>query len=245
MIAHKVVGIHQPNFLPWLGYFHKMVRSDVFVLLNDVQYSKNSVGNRSYIRRKDGIASYLTAPVRLSKKAFQNYNEIELDYGPRWPHKGLNMIKDAYQKAPYFKKVFPDINDIFLKHHPHLASLNIELIQYVMNYMQIQTPLVLSENMPIDDVQKSDLVLEISKHLGATIYLSGNGARAYNDEQKFNANHIRIVYTQFTLDDMYKARDEKNELVHLSILHFLFNYEVSLIREMIDCPSIASYTEIT
>lgn len=241
MSAHKVVGIHQPNFLPWLGYFHKMIRSDVFVLLNDVQYSKNSVGNRSYIRRKDGVASYLTAPVKLSKKAFQNYNEIEIDYGPRWPHKGLNMVKDAYQKAPFFKTIYPPISEIILKHHPHLASLNIELIRFVMQYLGINTPIVLSENISIHDAHKSDLVLEISKHLGATIYLSGTGARAYNDEHKFNENHIRVVYTQYQIEEEYKARDEKNEWVNLSVLHFLFHYDVNTILELINRKSIPDY----
>ncbi len=241
MSERKIVGIHQPNFLPWLGYFHKMVRSDVFVLLDDVQYSKNSVGNRSFLRRKDGQASYLTAPVKLSKKAFQNYNEIELDYGPRWPHKGLNMVKDAYQKAPYFQQLYPAISEIILQHHPHLASLNIALINFVIQYLNIQTKIVMSHTINVDDAQKSDLVLEINKQLKASIYLSGTGAKKYNDEQSFRENNIEVAYTQFTIADEYKARDEKNELVNLSILHFLFNYDVEKIRELVFCNTVAAY----
>ncbi len=241
MIAHKVVGIHQPNFLPWLGYFHKMVRSDVFVLLNDVQFSKNSVGNRSHIKRKDNIASYLTAPVKLSQKSFSAYNQVELDFGPRWPDKAINSIKDAYSKAPFFKKIFPQVSDIIIKHHPHLAALNIELIQFVMDYLDIRTPIMLSEDIPIEEAKKSDLVLEISKHLGATIYLSGTGARAYNDEQKFSDNHIKIVYTNFKIEEAYKARDENNEWVNLNVLHFLFHYDISIIRKLINCPSTPDY----
>jgi hypothetical protein len=241
MSERKIVGIHQPNFLPWLGYFHKMVRSDVFVLLDDVQYSKNSVGNRSYIRRKDGQASYLTAPVKLSKKAFQNYNEIELDYGPRWPHKGLNMLKDAYQKAPFFQQIFPPISDIILQHHPHLASLNIALINFVIQYLNINTRIVLSHTLHVDNAQKSDLVLEISKQLGATTYLSGTGAKKYNNEESFRDNNIDIVYTQFIIADEYKAQDEKKEFVNLSILHFLFNYDADKIRDLVYCHSATTY----
>jgi hypothetical protein len=241
MSEQKIVGIHQPNFLPWLGYFHKMMRSDVFVLLDDVQYSKNSVGNRSYIRRKDARASYLTAPVRLSKKAFQNYNEIELDYGPRWPNKGLNMIKDAYQKAPYFQKIYPPISEIILHQHPHLASLNIALINFVIQYLNIKTQIVLSHTLTVDDAYKSDLVLEISKQLDATKYLSGTGAKKYNNEQSFTDNNIEIIYTRFTIADEYKAPDENNELVNLSILHFLFNYDTDKISELIYCNTTESY----
>lgn len=241
MKNQKIVGIHQPNFLPWLGYFHKMLRSDVFVFLDDVQFSKNSVGNRVHIRRKDGVAAYLTAPVRLSKKAFQNYNEVELDIGPRWPDAAINAIRDAYQKSPFFKKIFQDIADIILMHHPHLASLNIELIYYVIQYLQLNKPLVLSSSIPIAGAQKSDLVFEICKQLGATKYLSGTGAKKYNNEQQFTDQGIALVYTQFSIADGYKAPDVNNELVNLSILHFLFHYEAEKIRELIHCPTVPAY----
>ncbi len=241
MTLKKIVGIHQPNFLPWLGYFHKMVRSDEFVLLDNVQFSKNSIGNRSYIKRKDGYAAYLTVPVRLSKQSFKNYNETEIDFGPRWPEKGLNIVKDAYQKAPFFKTIYPFVRDIFQKQHLHIAALNMELIQFVRDYLDIHTPMILSSTLNLGDVNKSDLVLEINKQRHATTYLSGGGARAYNDENSFNANNINIIYTKFSIDDIYKAPDENKVFENLNVLHFMFNYEKPLIKELIYCPTTTAY----
>src|SRR3982750_3176011 len=95
----RVVSIHQPNYIPWLGYFHKMIKSDFFVLLDNVQYVKGTVANRNYIKDKKGEACLLSVSVKLSEGAYQKYNQIGIDYSNKWNKKHINSIKDAYLKA--------------------------------------------------------------------------------------------------------------------------------------------------
>jgi WbqC-like protein family len=228
-----IAAVHQPNFLPWLGYFHKIVRSDKFVLLDDVQYVKGTVANRAYILRKDGKAVYLTVPVKLSKGFDQLYNEIEIDYAQKWPQKGLNLIKDSYQKSPNYGVIFPNFSVILRKKHYSLSELNVELIKYIADYLSIRTPLILSSaiNSPLGT--KSDRNLNICLHYGAEKYLSGSGAKKYNDDASFKKNNVELLYTSFHTDEAYQANDETGNPVNLSILHFMFMYPVDTVKELI------------
>ena len=86
------ISIHQPNYIPWLGYFHKIQHADIFVFLDDVQYVKGTVANRNYIKGQNGEKVLLSVPVKLSKGAFQKYNEIEIDYSQNWQQKSENSF---------------------------------------------------------------------------------------------------------------------------------------------------------
>ena len=228
-----IAAIHQPNFLPWLGYFHKIVRSDKFVLIDDVQYVKGTVANRAYILRKDNKAVYLTVPVKLSKGFDQLYNEIEIDYSQKWPQKGVNLIKDSYIKSPNFSTIFPELSGIFSKKHNSLAELNVELIRFVMEYLKIDTPIVLSSAVKEQLGIKSDRNLNLCIHLGANSYLSGSGAKKYNDEQSFEDSNIKLIYTAYHVDESLKVNDESGNPVNLSILHFLFTSPANSVKELI------------
>ena len=236
-----IIAVHQPNFLPWLGYFHKISRSDRFVLIDDVQYVKGSVANRAFILRKDGKAVYITVPVKLSKGSYQNYNEIEIDYTARWPGRALNLIKDSYIKSPHFQAIFPSIEDIFKKRLPVLSDLNTELIRFALDYLEIKTPLTISSSIKIPLGSKSDRNLNLCLYYKADKYISGTGAKKYNDEDSFREKKVELIYTRFNLDDEYTAPDEQGKMVNLGILHFLFEFPKEKINELIYCPSIESY----
>jgi hypothetical protein len=232
-----IVSIHQPNFLPWPGYFHKMAKADRFVLLDDVQYVKGTVANRAYICRKDGTAVYITVPVSMSKGAFQAYNEIAPDPSAPWQSKMLNQVKDAYLKTAFFQDIFPTFSEILLKKYDSLADLNIAMITFVAAYLGIHTPTIRASSLQADLGKKSDRNLNICKHLGAGTYLSGTGARAYNDEESFRLNGLNLLYTNYILEDRYKSPDEQGNLVHLSILHFMMLYSPETIKGLILQPS--------
>jgi hypothetical protein len=98
----KIVAIHQPNFFPWLGYFHKIALANTFVYLDNVQYIKQSPASRNYIKDKNGNKILISLPLKISKGAFQNYNEIEIDYSQNWQKKILNKLNDAYFHSQNF-----------------------------------------------------------------------------------------------------------------------------------------------
>ena len=104
------IGIHQPNFMPWMGFFYKINQSDIFVLIDDVQYVKGSVCNRTKIKSNTGEPVWLTVPVTLENGTTSTFNETKLA-NPLWGKKALNLIKASYIKAPYFQSFFSEIEE--------------------------------------------------------------------------------------------------------------------------------------
>ena len=105
-----IVAIHQPQYLPWLGYFNKMMASDIFCYLDNVQYKKNEWQNRNKILSKDGW-QWLTVPVL--HRFGQDIREIVINSTERWRHKHLQALQTNYAKAPFFKKYFPEIQSLY------------------------------------------------------------------------------------------------------------------------------------
>ena len=215
------LAVHQPNFLPWLGYFDKMASADVFVLIDDVQYVKQSVCNRSKIKNNMGEAVWLTIPVRISKGWDQNMNEIEMDYAQKWPVKVLNQIRGAYANAPYFKEHFEKIKDLITPEYPSLAALNIALIRYVKDVIGIATKVHVASELNENFGTKNDRNMNICKYFKGDTYLSGAGAKKYNDEALFRNHRISLRYHEFA----HPVYPQINGpfLPNLSVIDLLFN----------------------
>jgi hypothetical protein len=217
----KVVAIHQPNFLPWLGYFHKMDRADQFALLDNAQFPKGSYANRVKIVDRLGREKWLTVPVRLSKGSTQLYNEIEIAYDQKFQVRHTNLIRDAYQKAPFFDRYFDELIALLRVRYPNLAALNIKLIRYLKEQLRIQTPLEVTSQLGENLGEKNVRNLRICQVLGADSYLSGKGARAYNDEALFASYGIRLVYQQFECPRYPQLHGAF--IPNLSVIDLLFN----------------------
>jgi len=219
----KVVAIHQPNFLPWLGYFHKMNQADAFVLLDDVQFSKGSYGNRVKIKSRFKESVWLTVPVHSTGK--QAYNEIQIAYDQDWRTDHANLLRDAYQQfeqAPYFDQYFQDIMALQETQCANLAELNILLTRYLKRELQISTTLYVVSEFEEDFGIRSERLLNICKRLEADVYLSGQGARAYNDEALFSSNEIQLVYQNFN-HPVYPQLHGGEFVAGLSVIDLLFN----------------------
>lgn len=195
-----IVAIHQPNFIPWLGYFYKIAQADIFVLLDNVQFPKESPAGRNYIKGKNGEKVLLSVSVKKSDGAFQNYNEITIEYGSKWAIKHLNQIKDAYIKAPFFNTYFPEIEMILKAKFNSLADLNIELIRFAIKHLNIKTRIEIASTFDNGLLGvKNDRNLNICLHFGATKYLSGQGAKKYNDPNLYDNAKIELVYSDYQI----------------------------------------------
>jgi hypothetical protein len=214
-----VVGIHQPNFFPWLGYFDKIIKSDVFVLLDDVQFPKGSVANRNKVKNNQGQEVWLTVPMKKGP-AELCYNEIQPEYSHNWNTKMVNMLKAAYVRTPHFKTVLPFVEGFVMKPYDTLAALNIDVIRAVCAELKIGTKLVVSSGMTGDFGQKNDRNLNICRHFGATQYLSGQGARKYNDEDSYRAAGIELKYQEYVHPEY--AQPNGPFVSHLSVIDALF-----------------------
>jgi len=187
------VAIHQPNYMPWLGFFYKMLKSDIFVLLDNVQYEKNSFINRVKIKTPQG-ANWLTLSIK--RKFPQLIKDAELINFQKDRKKHLKTIELNYKKTKYFDYLFPELKKILEKDWRYLADLNIELIKLLKEKLGIKTKLEIASRY--DFQGKSDeLLINICKKFEADVYLSGKGGWKYQDEEKFKKAGIKLEYTDF------------------------------------------------
>lgn len=212
-----IIGIHQPNFLPFLGYFYKMAKCNTFVLLDNVQYPKNLYTNRAMIKTLQGKL-WLTLPI---KRAFpQLIKDVELVDYPKEREKHIRAIELNYKKAKYFNYLFPELKEVLKKNWTHLSELNIELIKLFKNKLGIKTKLEVASDYDFKG-NSTELLIEICKKFGADTYLSGKGGAKYQEEDKFKEAGIKLEYTDFTCPIYSQLWGDF--IPNLSVVDYIFN----------------------
>lgn len=190
-----IVSINQPAYLPWLGYFHRIVISDIHVILDHVQFEKNSFVNRNKIRTKDG-STMLTVPLK-TKGLFGNLaiNTVEtVEDG--WKNKHWKTIQAAYSKSKYYKSYEPILNELYSNNYDKLIDLILPINNWILKELDCETRILRSSEMQVGGT-KSELVLNICKSLNATKYLSGPFGRDYLDKDSFENAGIEILYHDY------------------------------------------------
>lgn len=212
------IAIHQPNFMPWLGYFYKMAQADVFVILNNVQYEKNGYTNRVKIKTAQG-AIWLTLPIQ--RQFPQTIQQIKLANFSQIKEKILKTIAQNYTKAPYFDDLFPQLKKIFSRDWQYLADLNLRLLKLLKRKLGIKTKLVTASQFKING-KADDLLIELCQALSAKTYISGSGGSKYQDENKFKKSGLKLEYCDFnhpTYQQLYPPF-----IPGLSVIDLLFNH---------------------
>jgi len=191
-----IVSINQPAYLPWLGYFHRIGVSDLHIVLDHVQFEKNSFTNRNKVRQKLG-SYWLTVPVRTKGKFGDlPINRLEIDSKVFWGKKHWASLQLSYGKAPYFAAHRPFFEGIYARAWDYLADLAAESNAYQLKALDIDTPVVFSSEMGVGGV-KDELVLNLCLEVGATQYLSGPLGRQYLNENSFAEAGIELVYHDY------------------------------------------------
>ncbi|HLG71773.1 MAG TPA: WbqC family protein [Chloroflexota bacterium] len=215
------MAIHQPEFLPWLGFFDKLRQADVFVLLDHVQFEKNYFQNRNRIRvPQDPGWAWLTVPV-LSKGRFgQAIAEVEINQSVDWQRKHLAAVQLSYGRAPHFERYWPPLAQQYSLHWARLAELNESLIRLLAGMLGIQTTIVRSSSVPVNGA-KTEMLLGLCQHFGATVYLSGISGRDYLDCEAFRGAEIEVRFQDFR-HPVYEQR-YKPFIPAMSAADLLFN----------------------
>ena len=214
------VSIHQPQYLPWLPYFLKIEQSDVFIILDTVDFQKNGLQNRNKIKTVQG-ADWLTVPVR--QQLGQKIIDVMIDNSTAWRRKHWQTIQQYYRKAKAFKDYQNDLETLYLKEWIGLCELNIEIIVMMMRWMNIQTPMLRSSQMKATG-NASDLVLNLCLEVGATRYLSGAGGENYLKLETFQNAGVEIVYQASVLPETYpQLFPQAGFINHFSALDILLN----------------------
>ncbi|OGR25865.1 MAG: hypothetical protein A2277_21310 [Desulfobacterales bacterium RIFOXYA12_FULL_46_15] len=216
-MAKKIIFIHQPDFLPWMGFFYRWAVSDLFIMLDDVQFIRRGWHHRDKIKTPDG-AKWLTVPVKKKGNYFQPINQVDILSLEDWQKDHLNLIHASYKNAPEFKSVFPKIEDIYLKQNFKLVDLNLNFLHFIAGYLNISTPFRFSSEFSLEK-KGSERLIELVSLAGGTDYLTGIGSRTYLDEEKFSNQTIRVLWNEFSTP--YYSQLHGDFIPDLSILDAL------------------------
>jgi hypothetical protein len=190
-----IVSIHQPAYMPWLGYFDRIARSDKFIYLDNVQFERNSFVNRNRIKTPTGPI-WLTVPVRLEEHFNSTIADIEVDARKNWQRKHLRSIAQNYCRAPKFGEKFNKLAGFYEPTVRSLADFCFSQLLFWVNELGITTEILRASTLPVDG-HKSELILNLCKHLGATSYLSGPLGRNYLHVDEFTAAGIDVGYHDY------------------------------------------------
>ena len=190
-----LLSAHQPAYLPWLGYFEKIARADVFIYMDTVQFERNSYTNRNKIKGPNG-AQMLTIPVCMKGHMEKVMKDMVIDEKTNWRRKHLNSIFCNYKKAPYFEQNFPKLERLYEDMTDNFSELVYSQLLFWLDELHINTKIVRLQDLNITSAN-SDLVLDMCRATGADQYLSGALGKDYLNTEKFAADGIKVFFQDY------------------------------------------------
>lgn len=194
-----IVSIHQPNYLPYLGFFNKLKNSDLFIIFDTAQYVKNDFHNRNRIRTPQGEV-YLTIPIPSKDCYLKRICEVNLPQDTKWALKHWKSIELNYKRAPHFDEYSKFFRELYSNPPKYLLELNESIINYLLKSFNIKTKIIKASELDLDYSMKSnDLLIDMLKKVGATEYISGKGrgGEHYVDIPKFESVGIKFRFQEF------------------------------------------------
>ncbi len=218
-----IVTVHQPQYIPWLGYFDKIDRSDCFVFLDQVQYKAREYQNRNMIRTDKGPL-WLTVPVVSKGRGRQKICDVMIDDNSGWRKRHWRSLQTWYGRAEFFRDYAGFFEAVYSRRWERLIDLNVCIIRFFLKVFGIRAAVYFESELNIH-AGRTDRIIQICRRLGADTYLSGTGGKNYLEERRFNEAGIRLQYQDF-IHPCYKQRyTEKDGLFfpNMSSLDLLFN----------------------
>lgn len=207
-----ILAAHQPNFLPYPGYFFKMYLTDVFSFSDTVSFSSSAYHNYNFFA-EEGSLRKITVPVQRHSGRIA---DVQLDNWQHFRKKIVKRLLQNYMKAPYFELIFPAFENIFMADFHLLECLNIALILEVRRLLGINSWMVLESDLHLPQ-GANDQIISLCQQLSCDTYLSGDGAHVYLDRNALEENGIRLIYAQ------YKPINYQGGYENASIFDYLMN----------------------
>lgn len=239
-----IVTIHQPEYLPWLGFFDRLDQADVFIILDDIIYQKWGFHNRNKIKTSQDW-QWLTVPIK-ARESRKKICEMEIDKTKDWGKVQEKALVYNYSKALYFKKYLPFFRGVFEREWAKIAELDIYLLKNIMQMLGIETEVKIASKMDIPG-RASERLVKLCQAVAADTYLSGPGAKhghvstekmaeiekegvsgaaqgkGYLDLALFKKEGIKVVFQEFTHPQYPQQFPEQGFLPYMSIIDLLFN----------------------
>ena len=213
----RTCAIHQPNFFPWMGYFDKLARADVFVLLDDVDFSRGSLMNRVRIGVR-GKPAWATCPVKRGGKS-QRIRNLEVDDRIPWRRKLLRTLRVEYARAPNFEDTIEELTAMIELPIENLADFNAECINRVHEILGLETEVMRQSELGITG-KATELLARIVKATECDTYLCGGGSVAYQRDEVFRMNGLGLIYQNYAASPY---GDPERFIPGLSVIDYLMN----------------------
>ena len=225
-----IVTIHQPEHLPWSGFFHKMMCADLYVYLDHVQYRKNYFQNRNKIVNNVGKEVWASIPL---KSGGMNDSILDKEIVCGYSKKYIALIKSSYRQSKYFDKYFDKFHSIIINEHRNLVDLNLDIIDFFRDELNINTPTVRSSDLNINST-KSKMNLDICLKIGADSYITGPSGLDYLDIESFQNKNIELLVHNY-ISPVYQSNHFYS---NLSSLDLLFNHGENSRQIILDSGNI-------
>lgn len=212
------IAIHQPQFMPWLGYLDKIDKADIFVLLDNVQFKKNEFQNRNKIKTANG-GMWLTVPVNFNFG--DKIMDVKIDNKIDFRKKHLHTIKTNYSKACFFNKYYPELERLYEKGFNILSPLNLATILFLKEVFSIKTEIIMASSISNLDDEPTQRLIDICKFFNADTYLAGAGGKGYMECNRFIDAGIKLNFQHF-IHPEYEQLYGKFE-PYMSAIDFIFN----------------------
>lgn len=211
------VSIHQPDYIPYLGLFYKMYNSDVFIHLDDAQFSNEAAHNFNVVKTPQG-GCRLKFPV---EHHFGDLiNAVRPKYELKWREKHLRTIEMNYSKAPFFKDFFSELKEVYMVDYPNVAELNIAINTFIAAKFGIKPKYFKSSDFNLDS-HREERVIDLVVAVGGDEYISGSGARIYQEPKDFESRGIKLTYSDYQPIEYKQLWGDF--LINMSVLDYIFN----------------------
>jgi len=215
------VAIHQPNYMPWIGFFNKMESADVFIFYDTVQYSKGSYQNRVHIKTPKGI-QWLTQPVNASGSNNMLTKDVTFATSD-WPQKHFHTLQCNYKRSRYWHEFEPELHDLLINDQTkYLSETNIKIIKWIAKKLNICVEYYIASDLDVSEEDPSMRLIKLVKKVGGSVYEHGEGSKKYQNRGLFAENNILLEQVEFK-HPIYKQLWGKEFEKGLSIIDLLLN----------------------
>lgn len=194
-MSGSTLVVLQPGYLPWLGFFDQMRRSDVFVYYDDVQFDKHGWRNRNRIKTPDGPL-WLTVPVLHSGRDRPRILDVLIDPTQNWARKHVRSLRQYYARAPFLGRYLPELEELLERKWTHLVDLDIAVVDLVARWIGLEPVVHRASALGVAG-ERSERLVRLCRHFGATRYLSGNAAQDYLDVAAFEAQGVAVEWQNY------------------------------------------------
>lgn len=215
-----VLSINQPAYLPWLGYFQRIAASDLHIVLDNVQFEKNSFTNRNRIRTAQG-SCWLTVPVITKGRFGQPIDQVMIDNRQPWTHKHWESLRAHYGKAPFFARYAPFFRALYQAQWTSLEKLCGVTTHFLLEALGIDTPVIYASDLKVGG-EKQQRLINLCNRFDADVYLSGSLGRDYIELQDFARAGIEVYFQEYQHPSY--AQSQPGFVPYMSIIDLVFNH---------------------